>query len=136
MHPTLAPAQRSAGALFGPIAAYDLLCHGPVGRVDRHVEAADGAYSVEHLAPGHYACVASADAGTASGEVDVPTSSAKLELQLVPWASLTGTVISVLSGQPVPAIAAVAFDAAESGRSVANLLSGNVPIRSPTSTCS
>jgi protocatechuate 3,4-dioxygenase beta subunit/membrane-associated protease RseP (regulator of RpoE activity) len=110
-----------------PVVSYDLQCHGPAGRIDRHVDAADGAYLLEHLAPGHYACDASADGGTATGEVDVPTSAATLELQLVPWGSLTGVIVSVLTGRPVAGVGTVAFDSAGADRSINNLFTGDLP---------
>jgi hypothetical protein len=115
-----------------PVTAFDMICRGPAGRVDRHVEAAVGSYELDRLAPGHFSCEVSADAGTASGEVDVPTSAATLDMQLVPWASLTGTVVSALSGQPVPGVYAIAFDSAESGRGVASMLTGGAPTTDAT----
>ncbi len=110
-----------------PLAAYDLDCRGPAGRVDRHVEAADGAYQLEHLAPGHYACEATADAGTADGEVDVPAGTATLELSLVPWASIVGTVVSVLTGQPIPNVAALVTAGHGDTKEIAGLLTGGGP---------
>ena len=107
------------------VPSYDLSCRGPAGGIDRHIDAQDGGYTLEHLAPGSYTCEAQADAGTAKGEVDVPAGAATLDLQLAPWASLTGTVVSVLDGSPVPGVLAIAD---MSGRDVAALLSGGGPV--------
>ena len=101
---TLTGHVASGGA---PVTEYDLTCRGPAGPIDREVSAADGSYSLEHLAPGPYDCKASADAGTATGKVDVPAGAAQLELALMPWASLTGVVVSMFSGAPVPGLSAM-----------------------------
>jgi protocatechuate 3,4-dioxygenase beta subunit len=126
----LAPLGTLSGHVMqraAPLAAYDLDCRGPAGRVDRHVEAADGSYTLEHLAPGHYACEATADAGTADGEVEVPAGAATLELTLVPWASIVGTVVSVLTGKPVPNVAAIVSSGHGDTKEIANLLIGGGP---------
>ena len=115
-----------------PVIAYDLTCHGPAGRVDRHVEAADGSYALEHLAPGHYACDAQADAGTADGEVDVPAGAATLELSLVPWASITGLVVSVLTGQPVANVIAIETSGKSDQKELAAILTGGGPTTDAT----
>jgi hypothetical protein len=109
-----------------PVTVYDLTCRGPVGPVDRRVTTADGSYSLEHLAPGSYACSVSADQGTARGTVDVPSGNATLDLALTPWASVTGLVVSVLSGQPVTGITVIA-GGFENGRGMADVLSGKAP---------
>jgi hypothetical protein len=132
---TLAPLGTLSGHLrarAAPITAYDITCRGPAGRVDRHVETQDGAYSLEHLAPGHYDCSAEADAGTANGQTEVPTGTATLELSLVPWASLAGTVVNVLTGAPIAGLVPVATSANDSGKSMAQALFGNGPVTDPT----
>ena len=116
-----------------PVTSYDLSCHSPSASIDRHVDAADGSYLLEHLAPGSFTCAVSADSGTASGKVDVPAGPATLELQIVPWASLTGTVVSVMTGQPVPGVAAIALDGNDSnGRGMINAVMGNTPTSDAT----
>jgi hypothetical protein len=130
---TLQPLGTLSGhvmARAAPVASYDLVCRGPAGRVDRHVDAADGAYVLEHLAPGHYDCDATADAGTANGASDVPTGAATLELSLVPWASLVGTVVNVLTGQPIAGITPIV--SGDSGKGMAAAFFGNGPITDPT----
>ena len=102
---TLALAVTQAGK---PVREYDVTCLGPAGEISRRAVSADGTYSLDHLAPGDYTCHVRADAGTAEGKVSVPPGEAKLALTLAPWGSLTGTVVSVLTGKPVPGLAAVA----------------------------
>ncbi len=121
---TLTGHLTSGGA---PVASYDLTCKGPITRIDRHVDAADGGYLLEHLAPGSYDCNATADGGTAHGKVDVPPGAATLELQLVAWASITGTVVSALDGKPVPDIGVIASAPGVEGQQFASILSGNMP---------
>ncbi len=127
---------ESLGTLTGrltsgatPIAEYDLQCKGPIARIDRRISAADGAYSLERLAPGSYTCSARADAGVASGTVDVPPGPAKLDLSAMPWASVTGTVVHAVTGQPVVGLHVVVnmtgdFD----GKQMGDLLLGKGPM--------
>lgn len=86
-----------------PVVKYEIDCTktGEFESVDRQISDANGAYSLERMIPGEYKCVATSDQGQALGKVTVPPGEAKLELVMVPWASLTGTVVSVLSGEPV-----------------------------------
>lgn len=114
-----------------PVAVYDLTCKGPVGNIDRRITADDGGYTLEHLAPGSYACSLSADQGTARGTVDVPSGAATLDLSLVPWAQVTGSVISVLTGQPVAGVVAIS-GGFESGRGMADVLAGKAPTTDAT----
>lgn len=90
-----------------PVPQYDVTCDGPSGEVTRRAVAQDGTYKLDHLAPGDYACRVRADAGTAEGKVSVPAGEAKLALVIEPWGSLTGTVVSVLTGKPVPELTVV-----------------------------
>jgi len=115
-----------------PVASYDLLCRGPAGRVDRHVDAADGAYALEHLAPGHYDCEVNADAGTATGTSDVPAGAATLEMSLVPWATLAGVVVNVLTGQPIAGVTPIVTQGQTSGRGMAAAFLGNGPTTDPS----
>jgi hypothetical protein len=91
-----------------PEQKYDVSCSSQAGEVDRHAEAADGVFTLDHLAPGDYKCHVHSDHGTAEGKVTVPSGEAKLALALEPWSSLTGVVVSVLTGKPVPDLSAVA----------------------------
>jgi hypothetical protein len=112
-----------------PVTVYDLDCKGPFD-IERRITADDGAYALEHLAPGAYDCTATADTGTAEGKVDVPTGPATLPLALVPWASITGVVVNALSGQPMPGLA-IAASADASGfdpRMFSDALAGKGPV--------
>jgi hypothetical protein len=91
-----------------PVTKYDVSCESTADEVERHVEAADGAYTLERLAPGDYKCKVRAEAGTAEGKVTVPPGDAKLALELVGWGSLTGVVVSILNDKPVPGILVIA----------------------------
>lgn len=91
-----------------PVAAYDVSCDGKNGDVERHVASADGSYAFDHLAPGDYTCKVRAETGTAEGKVAVPAGDATLALALASWGSLTGVVVSVLTGKPVPDLSTVA----------------------------
>jgi protocatechuate 3,4-dioxygenase beta subunit len=125
----LAPLGTLAGQVTNrgaPVTSYDLACRGPVGAIDRRITAADGSYALEHLVPGSYTCTISADAGTAKGQVEVPAGDAKLDMTVVPWASVTGVVVSVLSGAPVPNITVIAGGL--DGRGMADVIAGTAPI--------
>jgi hypothetical protein len=93
-----------------PVTSYDLRCRRwPAEPIEVHIDAADGRFTLERLAPGHYQCGVSAKAGNAAGEVDVPAGATRLELTLVPWATITGRAISALNGAPVPHVLAQAY---------------------------
>jgi hypothetical protein len=119
---TLTGHVTSGGA---PVTPYDLSCRGPAGTIDRRITLPDGSYSLEHLPPGSYACWISADKGTGKGTAEVPAGPATLDLALVPWSSITGTVVSVLSGQPVAGITVIAGGL--DGRGFADVLTGKAP---------
>jgi protocatechuate 3,4-dioxygenase beta subunit len=108
-----------------PVTSYSIECRGPAGPVDRPVSADDGSYDLEHLAPGSYKCTVEADNGTANGTVSVPAGAATLDLALSPWASLTGRVVSMFSGQPVAKINV--FTSGMGKNSMADILTGNGP---------
>ena len=94
----LAPLGTLAGKVTlngAPVVGYQISCHSPAGGADRSSAAADGGYSLEHLAPGSYHCSVEADAGTAIGTADVPAGVATLDLALTPWASISGQVVSM-----------------------------------------
>jgi hypothetical protein len=107
------------------VTSYDLACKSVNGELDRRVDSADGTYTLEHLAPGAYDCTVAALHGTSAGRVAVPAGNASLELELVPYATVTGTVVSVLSGQPVSGICALAGTDA---RQVQDVMTGTAPV--------
>ncbi|HUJ61749.1 MAG TPA: carboxypeptidase regulatory-like domain-containing protein [Kofleriaceae bacterium] len=130
---------QSLGTLSGhvtvggaPVTDYELSCHGPAGMIDREISAPDGGYEYDHLAPGSYDCTAEADAGTAHGTADVPTGPATLELSLVPYAQVTGTVVSVLDGRPVPGVQAIVTGPNPTGRDFGAALTGQAPTSDAT----
>lgn len=85
-----------------PVTAYDLSCTSKAHDVSRHAQSPDGAYTLENLPPGEYTCKVEADAGTGEGKVTVPTTEARLAIPLALFGSLSGTVVSVLTAQPIP----------------------------------
>jgi uncharacterized GH25 family protein len=91
-----------------PVTKYDVSCDGPVGDIARHAEAADGTFTLDHLAPGDYKCKVRADAGTAEGKVAVPAGEAKLAFAIAAWGSLTGVVVSMFDGKPLPGLLVIA----------------------------
>jgi protocatechuate 3,4-dioxygenase beta subunit len=112
--------------------SFAIACSGPSGRIDRQVDSADGAYSLEHLVPGHFTCDATADGGTATGEVDVPPGTATLDLALQPYASIVGSVVSVLDGSPVPGAALAAEGGHGDALQMESLILGNGPMTDAT----
>lgn len=91
-----------------PVVGYTITCKGPAGEADRSSMAADGAYSLEHLAPGAYSCTAQSEAGTGTGKIDVSASATTLDIPLAPFASLTGTVVSMFDKTPVAGVFVIA----------------------------
>lgn len=88
-----------------PVSPYDIDCD-PTTRDaftshEKRVTEKTGVYTLDRLPPGEYACNVVADAGKATAKVTVPAGDVTLDIVLVPWASVTGTVVSVLSGEPV-----------------------------------
>jgi hypothetical protein len=117
-----------------PVTAYDLLCKPLEAEEDeesRRVTDATGAYKVERLAPGEYACSATADAGRASGKVAVPSGEARLDLVLEPWATVTGTIVSALSGAPVPGVKLMISGDGVDPTQIADMLQGGGPTSDP-----
>ncbi|HEY4180208.1 MAG TPA: carboxypeptidase regulatory-like domain-containing protein [Kofleriaceae bacterium] len=92
-----------------PIASYDIACSGPGKDVQRRITDPGGAYMLERLPPGEYTCSASTDDGHASAKIDVPQGDTTHDFTLTPWASLTGKVVSVLTGAPVVGVKVLAM---------------------------
>ncbi|MBA3454568.1 MAG: carboxypeptidase regulatory-like domain-containing protein [Deltaproteobacteria bacterium] len=131
---TLAPLGTLTGRVTvgtTAVAAYDLSCKVAGGDrdFDRRITDAGGAYKLERLPPAEYTCSAVADAGRATAKITVPPGEAKLDLVLAPFATITGTIVSALTGQPVAGVKVVAggdegdFD----GKAIAELLTGGGP---------
>jgi protocatechuate 3,4-dioxygenase beta subunit len=128
---------RTLGSLTGhvtnggaPVTTFEVDCSGPAGRVDRHVSAPDGAYALDRLAPGSYACHAEADEGTTIGTVDVASGPATLDLALAPWASVTGVVVGALTGRPVVGLKIMAGSMGTRG--ISAMLTGKGPTTDAT----
>ena len=107
------------------VTAFDLSCRGPAGEVERSFATTDGAYTLDHLAPGSYGCNVSSDGGAGSGSVTVPSDTATLDISLATWGQITGTVVSVFDGSPVPDLSAVPMD--NQGTRMTETIMGNGP---------
>ena len=111
-----------------PVKPYDIECNGPERDDDnKTIDAADGVYTLDRLAPGSYECVVTADAGKATGKVDVPPGPAKLDLQLEHWAVVTGKVVDVLSKKPVPGLVAMSAGGMNGGKAFEDMMRGKTP---------
>jgi hypothetical protein len=127
----------SRGTLTGKVTAggvavtkYEIDCDGPAGDREKLVEAADGAYALERLAPGTYSCTVASDTGTATAKIDVPAGTATHDFALTRWSSLTGVVVSVLDKKPVTGVLVFAGPGdgdAFNGRNFEQVLTGNAP---------
>ncbi len=118
-----------------PVAAYDLSCKSAladIGRnIDRRVTDADGAYKLERLPPGDYTCTAVADEGRTTGKVTIPAGEAKLDLVLAPFATITGTIISALSGKPVAGLKVMMTGDGFDEKMITDMLTGGGPTSDP-----
>jgi hypothetical protein len=90
-----------------PVKQYDVTCDGAAADIERRAITTDGSYKLEHLAPGEYKCHVRTDAGTGDGTVTVPAGEIALAINLEAWGSLTGVVVSMLSGKPVAGLTVV-----------------------------
>ncbi|MEO7097176.1 MAG: carboxypeptidase regulatory-like domain-containing protein, partial [Polyangiales bacterium] len=108
-----------------PATSFLMSCE-PMGGEPRQFTSAAGTYELERIPPGHVKCSANGDAGRGSGELEVPAGPATLDIKLAPWATITGTVVSVLTGQPIQGLKMIASgDHDES--SIAEVLTGKGP---------
>jgi hypothetical protein len=111
-----------------PVASFDIECDGPNREdVERHVDAKDGAYSLDRLVPGSYDCSVSSDTGTGKGKIEVPTGPAQLDFALTRFASITGIVVDVLTKKPVVGVNVFAGDDTFNNRNVADMFGGHAP---------
>lgn len=88
---------------------------------------ADGSYQVDRLQPGEYTCSASSNAGTATGKIVVATGPATLDLVIVPYATITGTVVDAATGKPVAGLIAFATGDGVDGKQFMDLMTGKGP---------
>ncbi|NVB85225.1 MAG: PDZ domain-containing protein, partial [Kofleriaceae bacterium] len=109
-----------------PVTSFDIECDAEHD-VERHVDAKDGAYTLERLAPGPYDCSVSANAGTGTGKIDVPAGPATLDFQLTRYATVTGVVVDVLTKKPLAGLNVVAGGDMFNNKSVADMFGGRSP---------
>ena len=132
----------SLGSLAGivtaggnPVAEYDISCRpeslgirfGSGAELQKRITAKDGAYTFERLVPAEYTCSATATAGTTVNKATVATERVELDLALAPWASVTGVVVSEVSGQPVPGMNVMAGGDGFDQQSMSDIISGKGP---------
>lgn len=108
-----------------PATSFSLSCD-PPGGAPRPFTSPAGSYELERIPPGHVKCTANGDAGRGSGEVDVPAGPATLDIALAPWATITGTVVSVLDGKPLAGLKMIA-SADHDDSAIADTLLGKGP---------
>ncbi len=126
---TLAPLGSLTGHVTlngAPATSYMLSCD-RTGPMPRRFASPDGTYTMERIPPGHVTCTANADAGRGTAEIDVPAGPATLDLALTPWATITGTVVSVLTGQPIAGLKLIASGNDFSAGAMTDTLSGKGP---------
>lgn len=116
-----------------PVAPYDIGCDPTVregwASHEKRVTDKTGVYTLERLPPAEYTCTVTADSGKATQKVTVPAGDVTLDIALVPWASLTGTVVSVLTGEPVVGVKLIASADGSRGdrQAFTDLLGGKGP---------
>ncbi|MBL0212632.1 MAG: carboxypeptidase regulatory-like domain-containing protein [Myxococcales bacterium] len=126
---TLAPLGSLTGHVTingAPATSYMLSCD-RTGSMPRRFASPDGAYTMDRIPPGHVTCTANADAGRGTAEIDVPAGPATLDLALTPWATITGTVVSVLTGQPIAGLKLIASGNDFSAGAMTDTLTGKGP---------
>jgi hypothetical protein len=128
---TLAGAVTANGAV---VATYDITCRTKEldfrrdpAELHRRIGAPDGKYAFERLAPGEYLCNVTADAGTGAASATVTTGPVQLDLALTAWASVTGVVVSSVTGQPVPGLHVMAGGSGFDQDEISAVLSGKGP---------
>lgn len=91
---------------------------------EQHVSADDGSYSAEHIVPGSYVCTITSERGTARDPITIPGGPMQHDFALVPFASVTGTIVDATTGKPLAGL--TVLNARASGASsFAAMRSGN-----------
>jgi protocatechuate 3,4-dioxygenase beta subunit len=123
---TLTGTVTLAGA---PVPSYDIECRGPhFDNSERHIDSKDGTYELERLTPGAYTCSVDSPTASGSGKIDVPAGEAKLDITLTRFASVTGTVVSVLDKKPIAGVVVFAGnDANMNSATFSQMLQGTAP---------
>jgi protocatechuate 3,4-dioxygenase beta subunit len=136
----------SLGVLHGkvtrdnaPVASYDIACDGPGKTVQLRITDPNGAFQLERLPPGPYTCSASNDDGHSSAKIDVPPGDTTHDFAFTPWASLTGKVVSVLTGAPVVGVKVIAMgkgsgSSLDMSRMLEDMMGGSAPTTDATGT--
>ncbi|MBA3463344.1 MAG: carboxypeptidase regulatory-like domain-containing protein [Deltaproteobacteria bacterium] len=111
-----------------PSPSFTISCSGP-GNFDmpRQFTSKEGTYELDRIPPGSLKCAASSDAGRGEAEVEVPAGPATLDIKLSPWATITGTVVSVLDGKPIEGLKIIASGGDFSGTALTDTLTGKGP---------
>ncbi|HVK86700.1 MAG TPA: carboxypeptidase regulatory-like domain-containing protein [Kofleriaceae bacterium] len=130
----------SLGSLTGkvtvggaPVTKFDIGCEGGDGTKRKHVEAADGVYTLERLAPGAYDCEVDSDAGTAEAKAVVGSEPKQLDISLTRWATVTGVVVDVLTKRPVAGVIVMAnAEGRGDVQAFSNILAGKAPTSDPS----
>jgi len=92
-----------------PVENYALTARGPT-RKRATVFDPEGRYRLERLESGSYSVAITATEGSVTGEVEVTSpDDARLDLAIVPWSSVEGTVVNAATGEPMPGLAVLAF---------------------------
>jgi hypothetical protein len=112
-----------------PVPAYDIECRGPhYDNSEQHVDAKDGAYTLERLTPGAYTCSVDSPTASGSGKIDVPPGDAKLDIALTRFATVSGIVVSILDKKPIANVVVFAGnDANMNSATFAQMLQGTAP---------
>lgn len=113
-----------------PVEKYEISCDSKSGDAEKRIDAKDGAYTLERLAPGPYTCTIDSDIGTSTAKVEVPAGPITQDFTLTRWATVTGTIVSVLDKRPLANLNVFAGPSdgnAFSSRNVEGLLTGTAP---------
>jgi PDZ domain-containing protein len=79
-----------------PVTSYTVECEGTW----RAVADPAGRYALEYLRAGRYHCTIESSLGQAIADVEV-SGRTRLDFTLKPWAAITGTVVDMLTGEPM-----------------------------------
>jgi hypothetical protein len=91
---------------------------------EQHISADDGNYSAEHIVPGSYICMITSERGTARDPVTIPSGPIQHDFALVPFPSVTGTIVDATTGKPLAGLT-VLNARANGASSFAAMRSGN-----------
>ena len=128
----LAPLGTVAGKVMiggAPATEFDINCDGETDK-QRSIKTEDGTYSLEHLAPGSYECTVSNPAGSVTDKFNVVAGDNKHDFTMARWASITGTVVDVLTKRPIAGIFALA-GGENNGKAFGEVLAGRAPVSDP-----